>query len=80
MATYLPPLNFNDIFDARTFNYQDDQVTMCLSQCPPLQDGVTSWRMQSDLFEPRQIELKQFPNTHQQEIITLRTVFTKYNK
>ena len=79
MATYLPPLNFNEIFDVRTFNYQDDEITISLCQCPSIEDGITSWRLQPELFEPRKIELKQFPNTFQQEVITLRTVFTSNN-
>jgi hypothetical protein len=80
MATYLPPLNSNEVFDVRTFNYQDDQITIPLSQCPPIEDGITSWRIQPELFEPRKIELKQFSDTFQQEIITLRTVFTSNNR
>ena len=72
MATYLPPLNMNEVFDARTFNYQDDEITVPLSQCPPFED-VTSWRIQVELFEPRKIELKQV--SFQPGQLTLRKVF-----
>jgi hypothetical protein len=80
MAAYLPPLNLNDVFDSRSFNYQDDEITISLAQCPPVTDGITSWRLQPELFEPRKLELKQLTDSFQQEIITLRTVFTSNNR
>ena len=71
MATYLPPLNLNDVFDARTFNYQDDEITVPLSQCPPI--DVTSWRVEVKIYEPLKAELKQPP--FKPERLTLRKVF-----
>ena len=69
MATYLPPLNLNLVFDARTFNYQDDAITVP-SQCP---EDVTSWRVEVKIYEPRKAELKQPP--FKPERLTLRKVF-----
>ena len=72
MATYLPPLNLNEEIDARTYNYQDDEITVPLSQCPPIED-VTSWRVEVKIYEPRKVELKQV--SFKSERLTLRKVF-----
>ena len=74
MATYLPPLNLNEVFDARVFNYQDDAIYVPMSQCPSIEDGITSWRVQVELFEPRKVELKQ--KVSLQPELTLRKVFS----